>query len=98
MKSKKAKEEKERDYINLESFKVIRAREGKGSVVYFDAEINGLTVYGMKVVPLKDGSGDFVSFPSYKGNDGKFYNVVYASFRDDTARSILDAVQEALDA
>lgn len=97
MQSKKTKEANENEYINVESFDVVRASEGKGGVCYFDVVINGITIYGMKVVPLRDGSGDFIGFPSHKGADGKYYNIVWAKFRPETERSILDAVQDALD-
>ena len=97
MKSKKASETKEPEYINVESLEVIRATEGKNGVVYFDAKINGLTIYGMKVVPYRDGSGDFVAFPTQKGVDGRFYSIVYARFREETEKSILTAVQDLID-
>lgn len=103
MQSKKAKEaqeqkEAEREYLNIESFEIKRVNEAKGGVVFFDAVINGLTIYGMKIVPKKDQSGDFVAWPSEKGADGKYHSVVFAWLRPETERSILDAVQEKLDA
>ena len=99
MKSNKEekKEQKTVETLKLESFELRRATEGKGGVVYFDAIINGIYVYGMKVVPLRDGSGDFVAWPSQKGADGNYYNVVYAKFDPETEKSILKAVQEKLD-
>lgn len=99
MKSNKAKEEvkNEVEILKLERFELRRATEGKGGVVYFDAVINGITVYGMKVVPLRDGSGDFIAWPSVKGADGKYYNTCYAKFNPETEKSILQAVQEKLD-
>lgn len=98
MKSKNQQtQDQERAYLNLESFKLLRANPVRGGVVFFDAEINGLTVYGMKVVPLKDGSGDFIAWPSYKGQDGNFHNNVFAWLRPETQESILKAVQEKID-
>lgn len=99
MKSNKEKAEvnNEVERLKLESFQLRRATEGKGGVVFFDAVINGITVYGMKVVPLHDGTGDFVAWPSQKGADGKYYNVAYAKFDPETEKSILKAVQEKLD-
>lgn len=99
MKSKQQKAaEQEREYLNVESFELLRAKAVRGGVVFFDAKINGLTVYGMKVVPLKDGSGDFIAWPSYKGQDGEFHNNVFAWLRPETTESILKAVQEKIDA
>ena len=97
---KSNKEEKKQNSVEtlkLESFELRRATEGKGGVVYFDAIINGIWIYGMKVVPLHDGTGDFVAWPSQKGADGKYYNVAYAKFDPETEKSILKAVQEKLD-
>lgn len=97
MKSKKAQERELKELV-LTSFELGRVTAGKGGVVFFDAEINGITVHGMKVVPLRDGSGDFIAWPSYKGADGKYYSVCFAKFNDETEKSILAKVQEALDA
>ena len=90
------KEMEQRDYLNLESFEILRVQEAKGGVVFFDAKINGLIVNGMKVVPLRDGSGDFISWPASKGQDGKYHNYVFAWLRDETAKSMLAAVQQKL--
>lgn len=97
---KSNKEEKKQNTVEtlkLESFALRRATEGKGGVVYFDAVINGITVYSMKVVPLRDGSGDFIAWPSIKGADGNYYNTCFAKFDPETEKSILKAVQEKLD-
>lgn len=97
MKSNKATAKKEVEELKIDSFEIVRATEGKGGVVYFDCKINGLTVYGMKVVPLKDKTGDFLAFPSKKGADGEFYNIVWARFSEADSEKILRAVQEELD-
>ncbi len=99
MQSKKTAEAepKERDYLKIESFELGRVTEGKGGVVYFDAKINGLSIHGMKVVPRKDQSGDFIAWPSEKGADGKYYSVVFAFLNPETEKSILQMIQEKLD-
>lgn len=97
MQSKKAAEQQEQKELKLESFELGRVTPGKGGVVFFDAEINGISVHGMKVVPLRDGSGDFIAWPSQKGADGKYYSVCYARFNPDTEKSILQKIQEKLD-
>lgn len=95
---KQQKEEAERSYLELNSFELGRVTPAKGGVVYFDAVINGLSVHGMKVVPRKDQSGDFIAWPSHKGADGKYYSVVFAWLRPETEKSMLNAIQEKLDA
>lgn len=99
MQSKKSKEQGEQEvkFLDLQSFELLKVTPGKAGVVYFDAIINGLSIRGLKVVPLKDGSGDFVAWPSHKGADGKYYSDVYARFRPETEQSLLAAVQEKLD-
>ena len=66
MKKKEANE-----VVNVEA-KVTRANQ-VGETVYFDVVINGVTIYGCKVVEGKN--GDFISFPSHKGKDDKYYNL-----------------------
>lgn len=95
---KQQKEEAERSYLELNSFELGRVTPVKGGIVFFDAVINGLSVHGMKVVPKKDQSGDFIAWPSTKGADGKYYSVVFAWLRPETEKSMLKAIQEKLDA
>ena len=51
----------------------------------FNANVNGVTIYGMQYVSFQNKTGEqkeFISFPSYKGSDGKFYNVCYFKIED----------------
>ena len=103
MKSNKTKEQEqkaqaEREWLNLESFELYRVKEARGGVVYFDCKINGVYINGMKVVPLSDGSGDFISWPAAKGEDGKYHNHCFAWLRPETQESMLKAIQEKLNA
>ena len=84
--------------MKLDSFELQKVRAGRGGVVFFDATINGISVHGMKVIPFSDGSGDFIAWPAQKGADGRYYNVCYARFSPDTEKSLLEKIQEALDA
>lgn len=77
-----AKEEAAKIY-NLE---VKRAKEYKNTL-FFDVEINGVMIYGCRFIEGKN--GDFVSFPSYKGNDGKYYSHCYIKL-DEAAISLID--------
>lgn len=99
MKSKKTQEneQQERSYLELQSFELKRVKEARGGVVFFDAVINGITIYGMKIVPKKDQSGDFVAWPSTKGTDGEYHSTAFAFLRPETEQSIMAAVQEKLD-
>ena len=73
--------------------KVVRANQVK-DLVFFDVEINGVTIYGCKVVEGKN--GDFISFPSHKGKDGKYYNHVYIKLSDEQTKEIISQVENML--
>lgn len=72
---------------------VTRAKEVKGSYA-FDMEVNGVKIYGCW---LKEGkNGNFVSFPSYKGSDGKYYSHCYFQISDDMEKEIEEKIEAAL--
>ena len=80
--------------VNVEvNAKVVRANQVE-DLVYFDVEINGVTIYGCKVVEGKN--GDFISFPSHKGKDGKYYNHAYIKLTDEQAKDIISQVENML--
>ena len=62
--------------------------------VVFDLTIDDFTIYRCRVVEGKN--GDFISLPSRKGNDGKFWGIVYKRFSQDETNLILDMVSVAL--
>lgn len=76
--------------INAE---VTRANQ-VNDVVFFDVVINGVTIYGCKVV--EGSKGDFISFPSHKGKDGKYYNHAYIKLSDEASAAIIAQVEEKL--
>lgn len=80
--------------VNVEvNAKVVRANQLE-DLVFFDVEINGVTIYGCKVVEGKN--GDFISFPSHKGKDGKYYNHAYIKLTDEQAKDIISQVENML--
>ena len=72
--------------------KVLRAKEYK-ETVFFDLEVNGVKIYGCRFVEGKN--GDFVSFPSYKGKDGKYYSHAFVDL-DEAMVSLIDEQIDAL--
>lgn len=65
---------------------VKRAIEFKSGDIAVDFEVNGVMIYG---AVLKEGrNGKFISFPSRKGNDGKYYTYVWLALDDDDIKSI----------
>ena len=78
--------------VNVEA-KVTRANQVQDTV-YFDVVINGVTIYGCKVIEGKN--GDFISFPSHKGKDNKYYNYCYIKLSDEQTTDIVKQVEEML--
>ena len=69
--------------------KVTRAHAHKDQL-FFDMEVNGVKIYGCRLV---DGSkGVFVSFPSRKGNDGKYYSYAYVQLSEDDVKNIAEQI------
>ena len=84
--SRRNKENAAEEKIPVSSVKVLRAKEYKNTT-FFDVEINGVKIYGCRFVEGKN--GDFVSFPSYKGSDGKYYSHAYIEL-DDAMVALID--------
>ena len=61
----------------------------------FTLEINGVEIHGCKVGERRDGNS-FISFPSYKGKDGKWYSHVYFRLSDQDTDAILKELAEML--
>lgn len=59
--------------------KVIRATECKSGDIALDLKVNGVTIYGCFYVTreIKNVKVSFITFPSRKGSDGKYYKYVY---------------------
>lgn len=83
-----------RNYTEVKEFSVIRTKMFDNGNVVFDLSINGVSIYGCRVVEGKQ--GDFISFPQRKGGDGKYYHIAYASLSQDDQGAILAAVEREL--
>lgn len=93
MKSRNTTKKAETKTYNHE-FSVKRAIQFDDNDVLFDLVVDDLTIYGCRVVEGK--KGDFISLPSRKGKDGKFWSVIYKYFTDEETNEILDMVSAAL--
>lgn len=72
--------------------KVTRAHQFDDGAIAVDLEVNGVSIYN---ATLREGkNGTFVSFPSRKGKDGKYYPHVYVKLSDDDVKSIVEQVEE----
>ena len=83
---------KEADNVTVNA-KVTRANQ-VNDTVFFDMEVNGVIIYGCKVV--EGSKGDFISFPSHKGKDGKYYNHAWIKLSDEDTKEIISQVEAAL--
>lgn len=58
--------------------KDVKPITGKDNSYRFTCLVNGVTIYGMKSIAYIDKDTkeqkSFIAFPSYKGNNDKFYN------------------------
>lgn len=92
--NKEANEAK-KEAAKIYSIEVTRAKEYENTV-YFDVVINGVTIYGCRFIEGKE--GDFVSFPSHKGKDGKYYSHAYIKLDDATVKLIDEQIDKLLEA
>jgi hypothetical protein len=88
----------EQPVLTVSSYSVKRARTIQGGIVMADVEINGITIYGMKILANKSTGDAFLAWPSTKGKDGKYYSVVYARISDGDQEKIITKIYEWLDA
>lgn len=80
--------------MKLESFEVRAVRMFDNGNVLADLVLNGITVYGVRVVEGKN--GDFLSLPQRKGSDGKYYSIVWFPFIEEDQKAILAAIEQKL--
>ena len=84
---------KEEQVVSIDA-KVTRAKQFKDGGVVFDMQVNGVSIYGCRVIESK--KGDFVSFPSYKGSDGKYYSHAWVKLSDEDTKSIVKQVEDMI--
>lgn len=76
----------------VESVTIERARQFNWGVS-FTMVLNGVTINNCSIGTTKNGD-NFISFPSYKGKDGKWYSYIYFRFSEEDLEKILDMVAE----
>lgn len=93
-KTSKKVESKEIETLEVSDWDVLSVRETKKGFVFFNLKLNGITIYGCKVI--ESDKGDFISFPSYKGTDDKYYSHVYARLDDMLVQEIIAEIEKQL--
>ena len=76
---------------------VIRAHEFKSGDISFDMKVNGVTIYNCTYMnESAKVKKPFVSFPSRKGSDDKYYSYVWFKISDDTLSEIEKGIEVVL--
>ena len=81
--NKQNAENKENQQLVIE---VTRAKEVDKNT-FFDMKVNGVMIYGCRFCTSKEGK-DFVSFPSHKGKDDKWYSYAYVELSEENVSDI----------
>lgn len=92
--NKSKKQETKETNTTTYTVTVTRAKEIKDSYA-FDMEVNGIKIYGCWLKESKNG-GNFISFPSYKGSDGKYYSHVWFNIDEKLQEEIEKQIEAAL--
>ena len=95
---KKTTTTKTQDTIKLTYHEVSSVRaipvQGKEDLIFFSLNLNGVTINNCRVATGKN--GDFISFPQYKGKDGRYYNYVWVRLSEEDEKNILNEIQETI--
>ena len=93
IKTKKAetKKESKKEETIKNVIKVTRGHVFDDGTVAFDMEVNGVSIYNST---LREGkNGQFVSFPSRKAKDGKYYSHVYVKLSEEDVADIIEQLE-----
>ena len=82
-------------YHEISNVRAIPVKDGE-DLIFFSLQLNGVTINNCRVATGKN--GDFISFPQYKGKDGKYYNYVWVKLSDEDEANILNEIQEIINA
>ena len=84
-------------FMSVNEFSILRAHEFDNGNISFDLKINGITLYRLSVVSVKDSDRVFIGFPSYQAKDGEWYNYYYLPLSDEDMDKIINAVYDNFD-
>lgn len=82
----------------ISSCKILSARAMSDGTPMANIEINGIRIYGCKVMARKSDGEAFLAWPSAKGKDGKYYNVAYAKLDPESQEKIITEIYNLMDA
>lgn len=88
--------EQKKEYFNIKGMKVSNVRRIPNTdVITFSLNGNGLGLYNLRIV-TGGPTGKFISAPSQKGKDGKYYNLFAVYFSPEDEERVLKAVIDKL--
>lgn len=93
------KNNKEQEEVKDNDIKVEHVRDTDKYGVFFDMHVNGVAIYGCSWIEGQRNDGTeyrFVSFPSHKGKDGKYYNYAYVKLSENDLDSIEKVLQDVI--
>ena len=75
---------------------VERVHQFDDGSITFNLTVDGfVNIYGCRIYDGKEGK-PFISFPSRKGNDGKYWNHAYIKLTDEQTEDIARQIEEKL--
>lgn len=77
-----------RQYTEIKSFSVSRVHVWDNGGVTLNIEMNGIQIYGVRIMTT-NGGDQFLSMPSRKGSDGKYYPIVGVYLQKSDQESII---------
>ena len=91
---------KKSEEVATKQIKVDRVKMDKNGNPRFTLNVNGVDIYGCSFIEgEKNGKAfKFISFPNYKGTDGKYYNNAFVKLTDEEVNEIETTLHRILDA
>lgn len=80
---------------NFKNVEILRAIEFKNGGISFDMKADGVCYYNLSIVSGKE--SDFISEPSRKGSDDKYYKYYWLNLSQEMTDLIIDMVNNKLD-
>ena len=78
--------------ITEKTIEVTRAHQFEDGNISFDLLVNGVSIYGCKIASGKN--GQFVSFPSRKAKDGKYYSYARVDLTKEETQDIISQLEK----
>ena len=79
---------------NIEVVKAHKYEKDNQLTIFCDIKVDNVVIYGCRFVT--GAKGDFITFPSYKADNGKYYNYAWTSFTSDEVKEIEKQIKKLL--